>query len=109
MHQNVPAMYYYSIGMYVYVCVCILLQLECIQPDMEISEPSLVHMLQDYAFFIPPPQFYAGKRSRFSPSLDECWYGRVALLFRVHVSWYVLSRIEKQYIPIHTKTTLRLA
>ena len=78
-------MYYYSIGMYVYVCVCILLRLECIQPDMEISEPSLVHMLQDYAFFIPPPQFYAGKRSRFSPSLDECWYGRVALLFRVHV------------------------
>ena len=40
---------------------------------------------QDYVFFIPPPQFYHGRRSRFSPSIDECWYGRVALLFTIHV------------------------
>ena len=26
-----------------------------------------------------------GKRSRFCASVDECWYGRVALLFRVRV------------------------
>ena len=40
---------------------------------------------QDYVFFIPPPQFYHGRRSRFSPSMDECWYGRVVLLFTIHV------------------------
>ena len=35
--------------------------------------------------FIPPPQFYQGRRSDFSPSIDDCWYGRVALLFNIHV------------------------
>jgi hypothetical protein len=34
---------------------------------------------------VPPPQFYHGRRSRFSPSINECWYGRVALLFKIHV------------------------
>ena len=43
-------------------------------------------ILQDYVFFIPPPQFYNGKRSRFNTPVDDCWYGRVALLFRFHVS-----------------------
>ena len=44
-----------------------------------------MHIVQDYAFFIPPPPFYTGMRSMFCPSLDKCWFGRVALLFRVHV------------------------
>ena len=26
-----------------------------------------------------------GKQSRFGPSVDECWYGRVALVFKIHV------------------------
>jgi hypothetical protein len=45
----------------------------------------LAAKLQDYAFFIPPPPYYTGKLSRFSPSIDECWYGRVALVFKIHV------------------------
>ena len=35
--------------------------------------------------FIPPPPYYRGKRSKFSPSIDECWYGRVVLVFKIHV------------------------
>jgi hypothetical protein len=35
----------------------------------------------DYVFFIPPPQFVSGKQSRFRPSIEECWYRRVVLLF----------------------------
>ena len=41
--------------------------------------------LQDYALSVPPPSHYCGRRSRLSPSIDECWYGRVALLFKIHV------------------------
>jgi hypothetical protein len=41
--------------------------------------------LQDYVFFIPPPPFYTEKRSTFAPSIEDCWYGRVALVFKVHV------------------------
>ena len=41
--------------------------------------------MQDYVSFIPPPQFYRGERSEFSPSIEDCWYGRVALLFNIHV------------------------
>ncbi len=40
---------------------------------------------QDYVFFIPPPQHYPRARSAFSPSLDECWYGRVDLIFKMWV------------------------
>ena len=29
----------------------------------------------------PPPPHYRGKPSDFSPSIDECWYGRVDLIF----------------------------
>ena len=28
---------------------------------------------------MPPPQLYQSKRSRFCPSIDECWYGHMAL------------------------------
>jgi len=48
--------------------------------------PSINYLVtQDYVFFIPPPQYYRGKRSRFNPSINDCWYGRVALLFKIHV------------------------
>ncbi len=40
---------------------------------------------QDYVFFIPPPQHYGGTPSAFSPSIDECWYGRVNLIFKMQV------------------------
>jgi hypothetical protein len=35
----------------------------------------------DYVFFIPPPPFFEGTRVEFAdPTLEDCWYGRVALL-----------------------------
>ena len=37
----------------------------------------------DYVFFIPPPPFYTGRRRDFHLSLDEAWYGRVSLLFKM--------------------------
>ena len=40
---------------------------------------------QDYVFFIPPPPHYRGTRAAFSPSIDDCWYGRVNLIFKMRV------------------------
>ena len=46
----------------------------------------------DYVLFIPPPPFFEGTRVKFAkPSLEDCWYGRVALLFRVRV------KLDKKY------------
>ena len=42
-------------------------------------------MSQDYVFFIPPPPHFAGPASAFSPSIDECWYRRVNLIFTMRV------------------------
>ena len=40
---------------------------------------------QDYVFFIPPTPHYSGTPSAFSPSTDECWYGRVNLIFKMRL------------------------
>jgi hypothetical protein len=42
-------------------------------------------LLQDYVFFIPPPPHFTGSLSHFSPSVDDCWYGRVNLIFKMRV------------------------
>ena len=40
----------------------------------------------DYVFFIPPFPFFEGTRVDFAdPTLEDCWYGRVALLCRIRV------------------------
>jgi hypothetical protein len=39
----------------------------------------------DYVFFIPPPPFFEGTRAEFDTTLEDCWYGRVVLLFRIRV------------------------
>jgi hypothetical protein len=39
----------------------------------------------DFVFFIPPPPFFEGTRAEFDVTLDNCWYGRVVLLFRIRV------------------------
>jgi len=39
----------------------------------------------DLVFFIPPPPFFKGTRAEFDVTLDNCWYGRVVLLFRIRV------------------------
>jgi len=38
----------------------------------------------DYVF-IPPPPFFEGTRAEFDTALEDCWYGRVVLLFRIRV------------------------
>jgi hypothetical protein len=40
---------------------------------------------QDYVFFILPPPHYRGTPFSFSPSIYECWYGRVNLIFKMRV------------------------
>jgi hypothetical protein len=39
----------------------------------------------DYVLFIPPPPFFEGTRAEFDTTLEDCWYGRVVLLFRIRV------------------------
>ena len=39
----------------------------------------------DYVLFIPPPPFFEGTRAKFDTTLEDCWYGRVVLLFRIRV------------------------
>ncbi len=39
----------------------------------------------DFVFFIPPPPFFEGTRAEFDTTLENCWYGRVVLLFRIRV------------------------
>ena len=39
----------------------------------------------DFVFFIPPPPFFEGTRAEFDLTLENCWYGRVLLLFRIRV------------------------
>ena len=35
--------------------------------------------------WIPPPLFFEGTRAEFDATLENCWYGRVVLLFRIRV------------------------
>ena len=38
----------------------------------------------DYVFFIPPPPFFEGTRVEFAdPTIEDCWYGRVARRIQV--------------------------
>jgi hypothetical protein len=37
----------------------------------------------DFVFFIPPPPFFEGGRAEFDATLENCWYWRVVLLFRI--------------------------
>jgi len=39
----------------------------------------------DYVFFMPPPPFCDKPRAEFDVTLEDCWYGRVVLLFRIRV------------------------
>ena len=39
----------------------------------------------DFLFFIPPPPFFEGGRPEFDATLENCWHGRVVLLFRILV------------------------
>ena len=37
----------------------------------------------DFVFLVPPPPFFEGTRAEFDVTLENCWYGRVLLLFRI--------------------------
>jgi len=63
----------YLYVLHVYVCIC----MYCMYMN--------VFMSQDYVFIIPPPPHFAGPASAFSPSIDECWYRRVNLIFKMRV------------------------
>ncbi len=39
----------------------------------------------DYVLFVPPPTFFEGTCAEFDNTLEDCWYRRVVLLFRVLV------------------------
>jgi hypothetical protein len=38
-----------------------------------------------FAFFIPSPPFFEGSRAKVDATLENYWYGRVELLFRIRV------------------------
>ncbi len=40
---------------------------------------------QDFVFFIPPPPHYRGSLAAFSPAINQCWYGRVNLIFKMRI------------------------
>ena len=46
---------------------------------------SLIPCSQDFVFFIPPPPHYRGSLAAFSPAINECWYGRVNLIFKMRI------------------------
>ena len=64
-------------------------------------------MLQDYVMFIPPPPHYRGKPSDFSPSINECWYGRVNLIFKMRVRTDAGRVMECQCALIETLYNFR--
>ncbi len=35
--------------------------------------------------FIPPPPHYRGRPSDYSPAINDCWYGRGNLIFKMRV------------------------
>ena len=39
----------------------------------------------DYVHFIPPPPFLEGTSAEIDTTLEDCWFGRLVLLFRVQV------------------------
>ena len=53
-------------------------------------------------FFILPPPHYRGTLASFSPSVDECWYGQVNLIFKMRVRTDSGSVMECQCALIET-------
>ena len=49
------------------------------------TPPTLTRHEWRGASFIPPPPFFEGSRAEFDAILDNCWYGRLVLLFRIRV------------------------
>jgi hypothetical protein len=66
--------------MYVHVCTCMYM----IHALITCSSFCAI-LPQDYVMFIPPPTHYRGRPSDFSPSINDCWYGRVNFLFKMRV------------------------
>ncbi len=70
--------------MYVYVCICMYMSHGVLS-----SCSCCVALPQDYVtgMFIPPPPHYCSRASDFrvSPAINDCWYGRVNLIFKMRV------------------------
>jgi hypothetical protein len=80
--------YAYVSIIYPYVSVCMYLY--------------VISLRQDFVFFIPPPPHYRGTRAAFSPSVDDCWYGRVNLIFKMRVRTDAGSGMDCQCALIET-------
>ncbi len=55
----------------------------------------------DFVFFIPPrapPPFFEGTRAEFEFTLDNCWYWRVVLLFRIRVKTDMKGRNSRSVL-----------
>ena len=64
---------------------------------------------QDYVSFIPLPLHYAGTPSAFSPSINECWYGRglqdaSAHGWGSHQGMHVTMQLGRWAMPVGTGT-----
>ena len=71
---------------------------------------------QDFIMFIPPPPHYRGTPSDFTPAINDCWYGRVNLIFKMRVRTdsgrlmeckCALIETMYNYLPTKTKTWWR--
>ena len=45
----------------------------------------IIYVAAGLRILIPPSPHYRGTRTSFSPSIDDCWYGRVILIFKMRV------------------------
>ena len=57
--------------------------------------------------FIPPPPHYRGTPSDFTPSINDCWYGRVNLIFKMRVRTDAGRVMECQCALIETLYNFR--
>ena len=71
--------YYTFFVVYVHVSVCIM------HVSVGILSACLIPCSQDFVFFIPPPPHYRGSLAAFNPAINQCWYGRVNLIFKMRI------------------------
>ncbi len=50
-----------------------------------LASACLIPCSQDFVFFIPPPPHYRGSLAAFNPAINQCWYGRVNLIFKMRI------------------------
>jgi hypothetical protein len=89
---------------YVHVSECICRYIICICMYVFVCVGILIPCSQDFVSFIPPPPHYRGSLSAFSPAraINQCWYGRVNLIFKMLIRTDAGSIKECQCALIET-------